>query len=236
MQAEDRGFSAAFLAEFPDAPDVRRERARAESGLARLVQRAKDTGQLRNDFDTSDVTLLLLANNGVLQDSPAASIRVPPPARLLPPVLSTDGRHTAARTRATPPRGPIQGTSSNGMTRLSKTSSVIRWLVGRRCAARVRRTSRCGRVGRSSGRRLGRVFPKARVREHVSDVGVAHWPAADVRPRGTPDPAGAGGSQEIVALLGALVADPAVVDYMSASTRSPKPPPTIRGWYPWQLT
>ncbi|AIA01232.1 TetR/AcrR family transcriptional regulator [Streptomyces noursei] len=74
MQAEDRGFSAAFLTEFPDAPDVRRERARAEASLARLVQRAKDTGQLRKDFDSSDITLLLLANNGVLQDCPAASM------------------------------------------------------------------------------------------------------------------------------------------------------------------
>ncbi|MFD8783921.1 TetR/AcrR family transcriptional regulator [Kitasatospora sp. NPDC059599] len=73
MQVRDRGFSAAFLSRFPDAPDVRRERARAEAGLARLVQRAKDTGQLRKDFDPSDVTLLLLANEGVLRESPAAS-------------------------------------------------------------------------------------------------------------------------------------------------------------------
>ncbi|GCD92827.1 TetR/AcrR family transcriptional regulator [Embleya hyalina] len=74
MQARDRGFSAAFLAESPDAPDLRRERVRAEAGLARLVQRAKDAGQLRRDFDVSDVTLLFLANNGVLRDSPAASV------------------------------------------------------------------------------------------------------------------------------------------------------------------
>ncbi|MBD0673520.1 TetR/AcrR family transcriptional regulator [Streptomyces sp. CBMA156] len=74
MQAQDRGFSAAFLSRFPDAPDVRRERARAEASLALLVQRAKDTGQLRSDFDVSDVTLLLLANDGVLRDSPAASM------------------------------------------------------------------------------------------------------------------------------------------------------------------
>ncbi|GGZ25850.1 TetR family transcriptional regulator [Streptomyces inusitatus] len=73
MQAQDRGFSAAFLSQFPDAPDVHHERTRAETGLARLVQRAKDTGQLRQDFDPSDVTLLLLANNGVVRDSPAAS-------------------------------------------------------------------------------------------------------------------------------------------------------------------
>lgn len=74
MQAQDRGFSAAFLSQFPDAPDVHRERARAEAGLAQLVQRAKDSGQLREDFDPSDVTLLLLANNGVVRESPAASM------------------------------------------------------------------------------------------------------------------------------------------------------------------
>ncbi|MEU0934235.1 TetR/AcrR family transcriptional regulator [Embleya sp. NPDC005971] len=74
MQAEDRGFSAAFLGESPDDPDLRRERARAEAGLARLVQRAKNTGQLRKDFDPSDVTLLLLANSGVVQQSPEVSL------------------------------------------------------------------------------------------------------------------------------------------------------------------
>lgn len=74
MQAQDRGFSAAFLSQFPDAPNVHRERARAEASLARLVQRAKDTGQLRKDFAPSDVTLLLLANNGVVRQSPEASL------------------------------------------------------------------------------------------------------------------------------------------------------------------
>jgi len=74
MQAQDRGFSAAFLSQFPDAPDFHRERARAEAGLAQLVQRAKDTGQLRKDFDPSDVTLLLLANNGVAQQSPEVAM------------------------------------------------------------------------------------------------------------------------------------------------------------------
>jgi AcrR family transcriptional regulator len=74
MQAQDRGFSAAFLSQFPDAPNFHRERARAEAGLAQLVQRAKDTGQLRKDFDPSDVTLLLLANNGVVQQSPEVAM------------------------------------------------------------------------------------------------------------------------------------------------------------------
>ncbi|MFF4751654.1 TetR/AcrR family transcriptional regulator [Streptomyces sp. NPDC002514] len=74
MQAEDRGFSAAFLDESPDDPDLHRERARAEAGLAQLVQRAKNTGCLRKDFDPSDVTLLLLANSGVVRQSPETSL------------------------------------------------------------------------------------------------------------------------------------------------------------------
>jgi AcrR family transcriptional regulator len=65
MQAADRGFAGAFLAQFPDALDYDHERARAEEGLARLVQRAKDAGQLREDFDPSDIALVLLANSSL---------------------------------------------------------------------------------------------------------------------------------------------------------------------------
>ncbi|MFJ6700246.1 TetR/AcrR family transcriptional regulator [Streptomyces sp. NPDC091272] len=65
MQATDRGFAGAFIAQFPDALDYDRERSRAEDGLALLVQRAKDAGQLRADFDPSDITLVLLANGSL---------------------------------------------------------------------------------------------------------------------------------------------------------------------------
>ncbi|MET8138028.1 helix-turn-helix domain-containing protein [Streptomyces sp. NPDC005251] len=65
MQATDRGFAGAFLAHFPDTLDHEHRRARAEDGLSRLVQRARDTGQLRADFDLSDITLLLLANGSL---------------------------------------------------------------------------------------------------------------------------------------------------------------------------
>lgn len=61
MQARSRGFSAAFLARYPGAVDVEATRTRADEGLADLVQRAKDVGSLRPDFDHSDVYLLLLA-------------------------------------------------------------------------------------------------------------------------------------------------------------------------------
>ncbi|MFJ2738571.1 TetR/AcrR family transcriptional regulator [Streptomyces sp. NPDC087440] len=93
MQAQDRGFSAAFLSRFPDAPGLHRERARAEESLALLVQRAKDSGQLRADFEPSDVTLLLLAINGVLRDSPAESLAASDRllAYFLQSCLPTDG-------------------------------------------------------------------------------------------------------------------------------------------------
>lgn len=80
MQAADRGFTDAFLTQFPDETAFDQQRSRAERGLAELVRRAKDAGQLRADFDHTDVTLLLLANGGVIarsrQGSPAATRRL----------------------------------------------------------------------------------------------------------------------------------------------------------------
>lgn len=80
MQAADRGFTDAFLTQFPDDTAFGRQRSHAEHGLAELVRRAKDAGQLRADFDHTDVTLVLLANGGVIarsrQGSPAATRRL----------------------------------------------------------------------------------------------------------------------------------------------------------------
>jgi AcrR family transcriptional regulator len=74
MQACDRGFTTAFLSEFPDNAEFGRERARVEEALAQLARRAKDTGKLRADFDISDITLLLLANGGIVGESPQVSM------------------------------------------------------------------------------------------------------------------------------------------------------------------
>ncbi|KIF66724.1 TetR family transcriptional regulator [Streptomyces sp. AcH 505] len=80
MQAADRGFTDAFLTQFPDETAFDQQRSHAERGLAELVRRAKDAGQLRADFDHTDVTLVLLANGGVIarsrQGSPAATRRL----------------------------------------------------------------------------------------------------------------------------------------------------------------
>ncbi|MEV6874521.1 hypothetical protein [Amycolatopsis sp. NPDC051128] len=58
----DRGFTAAFLTEFPDAVDMDSRRAQVERGFAKLTRRAQECGRLRRDFDPSDLMLLLPAN------------------------------------------------------------------------------------------------------------------------------------------------------------------------------
>ncbi|MFD3482807.1 TetR/AcrR family transcriptional regulator [Streptomyces sp. NPDC058665] len=74
MQATDRGFTAAFFSEFPDATEYNRQRSRAEEALALLVRRAKDAGALREDFDHSDLPLLLLANSGIVGENRQVSL------------------------------------------------------------------------------------------------------------------------------------------------------------------
>lgn len=74
MQAVDRGFSAAIMAAFPDAFDIERARSRAVRGVAELVERAKQAGQLRADFVPDDLTLVLMANNGIVAATPEATL------------------------------------------------------------------------------------------------------------------------------------------------------------------
>lgn len=74
MQARDRGFSAAFLTAFPDAVPVDELRTRAEEAFAGVVARAKATGRLRPDFTLDDLTLVLMANNGLVADSVDAAV------------------------------------------------------------------------------------------------------------------------------------------------------------------
>ncbi|MDX6744690.1 helix-turn-helix domain-containing protein [Actinocorallia sp. A-T 12471] len=73
-QVVDRGFTAAFLSEFPDAVDYERERVRAERVFALVAQRAKDSGDLHPDFDRTDLTLLIMANGGITAPTPEAAL------------------------------------------------------------------------------------------------------------------------------------------------------------------
>ncbi len=50
---------------FPEVRDYDRERACAGAGLNHLIQRARDAGQLREDFDAADISLLFLTVSGL---------------------------------------------------------------------------------------------------------------------------------------------------------------------------
>ncbi|HJV13831.1 MAG TPA: helix-turn-helix domain-containing protein [Propionibacteriaceae bacterium] len=66
MQAEDRGFADVLTMTFPTAKALEEERDRTGRGLAKLLDQAKATGRLREDFAHQDVPLLLMANAGVV--------------------------------------------------------------------------------------------------------------------------------------------------------------------------
>ena len=66
MQRGDRGFRDILTQAFPDAPELRAQRDRFYHGAAELIERAKATGRLREDFVPEDVPLLLMANAGVV--------------------------------------------------------------------------------------------------------------------------------------------------------------------------
>ena len=73
MQAGNRGFSAAVLAAFSANATIEAERLRAVENIAVLIERAKATGQLRADFVPDDLTLVLMANNGIVADTSEAA-------------------------------------------------------------------------------------------------------------------------------------------------------------------
>jgi AcrR family transcriptional regulator len=66
MQQGDRGFRDILTQAFPNARELRAQRDRVYHGVAELIERAKATGRLREDFVPEDVPLLLMANAGVV--------------------------------------------------------------------------------------------------------------------------------------------------------------------------
>ncbi|CAL9547430.1 TetR/AcrR family transcriptional regulator [Streptomyces sp. enrichment culture] len=101
----DRGFDTVLMTGFPGALDYARERAWAEEGLARLVQRARDAGRLREDFDPADIPLLLLAVNGLAHQPP--EVALPAARRLLTYLFQSFQAHPPARPGPLPPAPPL---------------------------------------------------------------------------------------------------------------------------------
>ncbi|MFD7608111.1 TetR/AcrR family transcriptional regulator [Streptomyces mirabilis] len=66
MQAADYGFADVLTTTFPSAEAMEGRRNEALEGMLQLSARAKAAGRLREDFDSTDIALLLMANAGVV--------------------------------------------------------------------------------------------------------------------------------------------------------------------------
>jgi AcrR family transcriptional regulator len=97
----DRGFESVLMAGFPEALDYDRERAWAEERLSHLVQRAREAGQLREDFDPSDIPLLLLAVSGLAHQPPETALHAA--RRLLAYLFQSFQAHPPSRPAPLPP-------------------------------------------------------------------------------------------------------------------------------------
>ena len=74
LHARDRGFTAAFMSNFPHAMDFAAIRSYSLRSVAELAGRAKDAGHLRPDFVLDDLILVLMANSGIHAASPVARV------------------------------------------------------------------------------------------------------------------------------------------------------------------
>ncbi|MFE1958593.1 TetR/AcrR family transcriptional regulator [Streptomyces sp. NPDC059479] len=70
MQAQDHGFSAAFVEQLPQGAMIEEKLRQGVTGFKQLIQRAQKSGQLRRDFAFDDLALVLMANSGVVQHAP----------------------------------------------------------------------------------------------------------------------------------------------------------------------
>ncbi|MER5185640.1 helix-turn-helix domain-containing protein [Streptomyces sp. NPDC002896] len=66
MQAADRGFADVLTMTFPAAKALEARRIEAYNGFLEVIARAKASGQLREDFTSQDLVILLMANAGVI--------------------------------------------------------------------------------------------------------------------------------------------------------------------------
>ncbi|GAA1319817.1 TetR/AcrR family transcriptional regulator [Pseudonocardia xinjiangensis] len=74
VHALDRGFSRAFTSQLPDAAGFAADRDRTLRLLLHLVRRAKEAGALRSDFVLEDMSLALMANDGIRTESPETRV------------------------------------------------------------------------------------------------------------------------------------------------------------------
>ncbi|WP_433273684.1 TetR/AcrR family transcriptional regulator [Actinosynnema sp. CS-041913] len=69
LQAEDHGLNDALARRFPDATEVAEVCHRGARHAERIINRAKESGRLRADFELSDLTALTWAMSQVIRES-----------------------------------------------------------------------------------------------------------------------------------------------------------------------
>jgi AcrR family transcriptional regulator len=74
VHALDRGFARAFTSQPPRAAGFAADRDRTLRLLLELVRRAKEAGSLRGDFVLEDISLALMANEGIRAESPGMRV------------------------------------------------------------------------------------------------------------------------------------------------------------------
>jgi len=72
LHATDRGLSDALVRQYPRAIEVSAACHRGASHIERIIDRAKESGQLRAEFEMSDMTALVLAMSQVVRETPDA--------------------------------------------------------------------------------------------------------------------------------------------------------------------
>ena len=104
IQAANRAISDLLTATVSGMPELERLRAKALDALTQLIDRAKASGDLREDFGHEDVVLILMANAGLIERTAGTA---PGAARRhLSYVL--DGLRAPARAPAPPSQGQDQ--------------------------------------------------------------------------------------------------------------------------------
>jgi AcrR family transcriptional regulator len=74
VHALDRGFARAFTSRLPPAAGFAADRDRTLRLLLELVRHAKEAGSLRGDFVLEDISLALMANEGIRAESPETRV------------------------------------------------------------------------------------------------------------------------------------------------------------------
>lgn len=114
VHALDRGFARAFTSKIPQVEDFAAERDRTLRLLLELIRRAQQAGSLRADVVLEDVSLVLMANEGIRAQSP--EMRVAAARRFAALVLQSFKAGPAAHPLPPPVRLPLSITELSALS------------------------------------------------------------------------------------------------------------------------